>query len=244
LTSPLRAIVFDFDGVLADSEPLHLRAAQQVLEPRGVRLTSEEYYARYLGLDDRGMFEAIGREKGLPIAGEAIAALIAEKTRRFDALIEGDDGGLDGVLFPGAAACVRRLAAAVPLAIASGALPGEIEAVLRRAGLGTLFTAVVAAGDTPNSKPAPDPYRLAVERLAAHRTFGGAPPPPETVVAIEDSRWGLESARAAGLRTAAVTHTYPAAQLPGADAIFDSLEEITVGRLQALVQGDRGQPAW
>ena len=105
---------------------------------------------------------------------------------------------------------IRRLAARCPLAIASGAIRPEIERVLQREGLLVDFQTIVAAGDTPVSKPAPDPYARAVELLSAATGVALA---PGECVAIEDSRWGLESARAAGLRTMAVAHTYPAAVL-------------------------------
>jgi beta-phosphoglucomutase len=118
---PVRAIVFDFDGVLADSEPLHLRTYQELLEPAGVRLTPEVYCEKYLGFDDEGAFQQIAIDNNLMLGDEEIELLIAEKARRFARLIAGTD-----VLYPGAAACARRLAAAWPIAIASGALRSEI----------------------------------------------------------------------------------------------------------------------
>jgi beta-phosphoglucomutase len=145
---------------------------------------------------------------------------VAAKARRFDqALARG------AVLYPGAAACVQRMAG-VPLAIASGALRHEIEAVLHGSGLFASFTAIVSAGDTLRSKPSPDPYARAVELLER---------PPDRCVAIEDSRWGIESARAAGLRCVAVTNTYPAAELGSADAIVSSLDDIDEVLLARIV---------
>src|SRR5262249_13602058 len=128
--------------------------------------------------------------------------------------------GTRDVLYPGASDCVRRLAAAFPIGVASGALRADIDLLLRGAGITDLFTFIVAAGDTDRSKPAPDPYLRAAELHGV---------PPGACVAIEDSHWGLESARAAGLRTIAVTHTYPRDSFHGhADAIVDSLAELTV----------------
>jgi len=222
----LRAIVFDFDGVIANSEPLHFGAFREVLAQEGVTLTEHDYYARYLGYDDVGVFKAIDAARGAWEPQE-IARLVARKAVRLEAL-ERDIS----VLFPGAADAVRRAAAAMPVAIASGALGAEIRRVLEREHLDGCFTAVVAAEDTPVSKPAPDPYRRAVALLAA--ACGGTLAAAECV-AIEDSRWGLESARAAGLRTVAVTNSYPASTFAGAaDLVIDSLASFDLDALLRL----------
>src|SRR4051812_5258735 len=105
----LRAIVFDFDGVIANSEPFHFRGYRDVLAAEGVVLTEADYYARYLGYDDVGAFERIGVEQGAAWTPAQIAALVARKALRLEEL----ERGLS-VLFPGAAAAVRRAAAAMP----------------------------------------------------------------------------------------------------------------------------------
>src|SRR5919204_3142110 len=138
---PLEAIVFDFDGVLANTEPLHLNAYQHVLAPIGITLTVEEYYDRYLGLDDQAAFRALAREKPLALNDELLGTLIERKTRYYQALVKDKP-----VLFPGATECVRRCAGEAPLAIASGALRDEIEIVLRANDLTRFFRAIVAAG--------------------------------------------------------------------------------------------------
>ena len=149
----LRAIVFDFDGVLANSEPLHFEGFRDVLADEGITLTRDDYYARYLGYDDAGVFQAIAGERGVAWTTGHVGDLVARKAVRLEAL-ERDTS----LLFPGAAAAVRRAAAAVPIAIASGAIRADIHRVLDRERLTTFFTAIVAAEDTPLSKPAPDPY--------------------------------------------------------------------------------------
>lgn len=216
----IRAIVFDFDGVLADSEPLHLLAYQDVLSSFGVTLTRDEYYDRYLGYDDVGLFAKLADARGWRIDGRQLETLVAEKGRVFDEAIESTD-----VLYPGAAACIARMAAAFPLGIASGALRHEIDAVLRRAGLDRYFRFIVASGDTPESKPAPDPYRRASE---LHDV------PPAACLAIEDSIWGIESAKSAGLACMAVTHTYPRESLRPADRVVGSLDDITPDLVRSL----------
>lgn len=221
----LRAIVFDFDGVIANSEPLHFRAYHDVLGTAGVNLSERDYYERYLGQDDIGAFRAIAADRGLVWGMERIEELVAIKAQRMEVL-ERDMS----ILFPGAAAAVRRASASVPLAIASGALGHEIRRVLDRERLTECFVAVVAAEDTPVSKPAPDPYLRALTLLS---TAAGSPLPAARCVAIEDSPWGLQSARAAGLRTVAVAHTYDKSALD-ADAVIPSLAELDMRALERL----------
>src|SRR5260221_1641883 len=117
----LRAIVFDFDGVIANSEPLHFQAFRDVLAGEGLTLSEQEYYDQLLGFDDVGVFRAVG------IDTTRIDHLVRQKAVRVEAL-ERDVS----VLFPGAAAAVQRLAASVPLAIASGSIGSDINRRLER----------------------------------------------------------------------------------------------------------------
>lgn len=213
-----RAVVFDFDGVIANSEPLHFLGFRDVLAEEGIALSESEYYARYLGYDDAGAFLAVAADRGVSLVSARVVDLIRRKALRLEVL-ERDHSAL----FPGAADLIRRLGDRCPLAIASGAIRPEIERVLHREGLSSHFHTIVAAGDTPASKPAPDPYARAVALLSA---AVGSTLTARECVAIEDSRWGLESARAAGLRTIAVAHTYPAETLE-ADAVVRDLRVLT-----------------
>jgi beta-phosphoglucomutase len=226
MSRALQAIVFDFDGVIANSEPLHLVAFQQALAEEGVALTPADYYAHYLGYDDVGLFEALARDRGLTMSGSKIDELVARKGERMQALLHSGS-----VLFPGAPEFIREAAAAVPIAIASGAMRHEIDEVIDAAGMSDLFSTIVAAGDTPQSKPSPAPYRLALERL---RESSGRDIDPRRSVAIEDSKWGLESAQGAGLRLVGVTHSYPAHELTGAELVVDSLKALTLPALDRL----------
>ena len=226
MTASLQAIVFDFDGVIADSEPLHLKAYQQALAEEGISVTRDEYFERYLGYDDVGMLEALARDRGLAMTGRHITALVARKGERLQAMLTGGE-----LLFPGAAAFVRSAAEAVPIGIASGALRHEIVQIIEGAGLGDIFTTIVASGDTPESKPSPAPYLLAFEQL---RRAAGNNLDPRRCVAIEDSVWGLESARGAGLRCVGVTTSYAAAQLAGAELVVDGLKALTLEVLDRL----------
>jgi beta-phosphoglucomutase len=226
VTSPLQAVIFDFDGVIADSEPLHLRAFQQALAEEGIALDRAEYFARYLGYDDVGMFAALARDRALAMSDRHITALVTRKGEKLQTMLNGGE-----VLFPGAAGFIRAAAAAVPIAIASGALRHEIVEIIEGAGLEDLFTTIVASGDTPESKPSPAPYLLAFKQLEQASGFNLD---PARCVAIEDSVWGLESARRAGLRCVGVTTSYAADQLTGAELVVDGLQALTIPALERL----------
>ena len=194
----LKAIVFDFDGVIANSEPLHFRGYRDVLAEEGVTLTEPDYYARLSRLRRCGRVRGDWAAARRAWSGAQIADLVARKAVRLEAL-ERDVS----VLFPGAADAIRRARRGdADRDRVRGARGEEIRRVLERENLLACFTAIVAAEDTPVSKPAPDPYLRALALLAS--ACGGLCGSADCV-AIEDSHWGLESARAAGLRTVAVT---------------------------------------
>jgi HAD superfamily hydrolase (TIGR01509 family) len=222
----IRAVVFDFDGVLANSEPLHFRAFRDVLAETGLTLTEAAYYERYLGYDDLEAFRAIAGDANVRLGDRQLAELAVRKARHLENLER--EGS---VLFPGAREAILRMARHGPLAVASGALRVEIDRVLEREGLMAFFPVIVAAGDTSASKPHPAPYAKAVELM---RAVTGRLIQPGECVAVEDSRWGLQSAREAGLCTVAITHSYPASELEGADAVIGHLDELTPKLLLTL----------
>jgi beta-phosphoglucomutase len=222
----IRAVIFDFDGVIANTEPLHFTAFRDVLSQEAVTMTEQDYYGRYLGYDDAGVFRAASLDRGLSWSDRRVSDLVERKATRLEELERHGPG-----LFPGAESAIRRLAPALPLAIASGALRAEIVRVLERNGLTQFFCAIVAAGDTPAGKPAPDPYVHVVGLLAAAT---GHPLTGRECIAVEDSRWGLQSARAAGLRTVGVTHTYPAGDLSSADLVIEHLDSLDLASLARI----------
>jgi beta-phosphoglucomutase len=222
----LCGIIFDFDGVIANTEPLHYRAFASVLAEMGVSLSAEDYFAKYLGYDDEGVFRAVSEDCALDWNAGQVARMLERKAASLERL----ERDLD-VLFPGAQEAVRRCAEVVPVGIASGALRSEIVRVLDRIGLTSLFMAIVAAGDTPAGKPAPDPYVRAVAMLSLASGINAG---PGSYIAVEDSRWGLESARAAGLRTVAVAQTYDAAELGEADLIIPGVHALHLQTLRDL----------
>jgi beta-phosphoglucomutase len=217
--TPIRAVVFDFDGVLADTERLHLVALRDTLATRGWTLTDEDYFTHYLGYDDRGCFTEFARREGVALSDDVLQTLLRDKEHRYADLFDRGQ-----VLFPTARPCIERLAADFPLAIASGSLRGEIERILDANDLRRFFRTIVGADDVVEGKPAPESYAKAVAAL------GIAGP---DAIAIEDSPWGLQSARGAGLRTIGITTSYPAPVLTDAQHVVASLDEITADALRA-----------
>ena len=211
----IAALVFDFDGVIADTERMHLAAFRSALRHTGLTLDDSEYFAKYLGFDDEGVFRLLGADRGVDIGDERVRELVAEKGRAYDRLVS----EARAVLYPGAEDCIRRFHGRVPLAIASGAYADEIRTVLAPAGLLPCFETIVGCGDTVSGKPAPDPYLEAARRLNVD---------PRRCAAIEDSRWGIQSAVAAGMTCLAVTTNYKAHELPGAVIVVASLDEVTL----------------
>ena len=222
----IRAVIFDFDGVIANSEPLHFRAYRDVLVDKGIALTESSYYELYLGYDDIGAFTAIAADTGTALTAADMASLVARKAVRLEELEKSGS-----VLFPGARDAIMRMADAFPIAVASGALKAEILRVLDHEGLRGHFQFVVSAEDTPASKPDPAPYLLAAEKLRSTVADLHA----HECVAIEDSKWGLVSARAAGMRTVGITQTYPASELVDvSDTVITHLDQFTLALLHAL----------
>jgi len=222
----LQAIVLDFDGVIADTEPLHFEACRDVLAPFGVALTEGEYADHYIGLADRAALTKASRAHGLDVNGPLVDELIARKAEVLRHVL-----GRTRPMYPGVADLLRRWSAEVPLAVASGALRSEIDLVLGAAGVADTITVVVSADDHLLTKPAPDPYLKALALLGPH---AGGPLDPRRTVAIEDSRFGLESARAARMRTVALTTNFPPSAFRDADLVVGTLPDLTLDALDAL----------
>lgn len=223
----LRAVIFDFDGVITDSEVLHFRAFNAVLVQHEFQLTKHEYYKDYLGMADKDCFKTLIGEGRLRIEEARIPALIQQKTRVFEQLAR-----TEGRIIEGVREFLDMLAEArIPIAICSGALRPEIELILEEARLRDRFDIIVSAEEVRRGKPDPEGFLLALRRL--NETWPDAIA-PEGCVVIEDSHWGLQAAQAAGMKTIAVTNTYDAAQLQQADKVVPRLDGLTVADLQKI----------
>ena len=220
----MRAVVFDFDGVLVNSEPLHFRSLRQALQGAGIAITEEEYLREYVAYDDRGSIRIALERHGQDAGGGRVSALAAAKAEAFERLM----GEIP--FYPGARELVRALAAEMPVAIASGARREEIERILRAGGLRDAFVAVVGADDVERTKPHPEPYLRAYEQIAPRA--GGLQ--PGECLAFEDTIPGIAAARAAGMKVIGVAQTYPAAKLTLAHQVVSALEGLDVAEVRAL----------
>lgn len=224
------AVFFDFDGVIADSEPLHYRAYQEVLGPAGMGFPWAAYLDEYIGYDDRNVFSVLFRRAGRPLDDAGLRDWVARKGQAFLGIVAREPPRL----YPGARELIEALAGRVPLALCTGALPPDIEPILRGAGLRERFEVVVTAADVAASKPDPTCYRLARERLA--RLHPELDLPAAHGIAIEDTPAGIDAARGAGLRVLAVASTHPAAALGRAHRVVASLGEVTADGLLAAAE--------
>jgi HAD superfamily hydrolase (TIGR01509 family) len=224
----MRAAIFDFDGVIVNSEPLHFAALRESLRPEGFTIREEEYLSLYLAYDDRGAIRRALEHHGFVPEPGRIETIADRKVAAFAALLP------EIPFFPGVRELVRSLSREMPLAIASGARHEEIEAILAAGGLRDAFTAIVGAEDVSRGKPDPEPYAAAMARIAP-RAPGLT---PAECVAFEDSLPGILAARAAGMKVVAVTNSYPAAKLGVADHVLESLQGLDGrGLLELLGNG-------
>jgi HAD superfamily hydrolase (TIGR01509 family) len=220
----LRAIIFDFDGVIADTEPLHFAGFRQTLADIGINLTQSDYYANYLGYDDRGCFITALAAHQRPADPSTLAQLMQRKSQAY---LESVNNHL--VIFPGVREFVRDAAATYPLAIASGALRHEIEVILEQAGLRKEFLHIISAEDVTRGKPDPQPFLQALDTL--NRQCLDQPITAGSCLVIEDSIPGIRSARTAGMKVLAVANTHTIQDLYEAHAVAQSLSQVRLGEL-------------
>lgn len=216
----IRAVIFDFNGVLIDDESVHFALFRDVLAECGIPLSAEQYHAEYLGYDDRGCFEVALQRHGQTAERPKVDRLIASKAERY-VRVAGE--GL--TLFPGASAAIASLAKSWPVAICSGALRAEIEFGLRLLGVRDDVGVIIGAEDAERCKPDPEGYLLALDAL---RSIGHDDLEAGHCLVFEDSLAGVESAKGAGMWVVGLTNTYEASELraAGADAVAPGLEGV------------------
>ncbi|MBN1391454.1 MAG: HAD family phosphatase [Sedimentisphaerales bacterium] len=227
----LKAVIFDFDGVICDSEMLHFEAFNRTVADYDIKITKEQYFADYLGLNDKDFYNSLIEEDLLKIDLEELPAILALKKKFYEDLAQTQAEIIDGV--PEFLKLLNDNN--IAMAICSGALLPEIEIILNKSSLLDYFPVIVSAEQVEKGKPAPDGFLLALERLNC--TMGILPVSkiaPDECIAVEDSCWGLEAAKAAGMKTIAITNSYPAEDLKDADLIVDNLSEITLENLREL----------
>ena len=227
----LRAIIFDFNGVILNDEPLHFASMRDAVALLGIAISREEYWRDYLPLDDWHCLAAICAAHSFPITEKETERILELKQHNYRHMLDGHFP-----LLPGTVRFVREAAQRYPLAIASGARRAEIEIVLRQTGLWACFRVVLAAEDFVRAKPHPESYLLALTRLNESLSSAASPIRPEECLVIEDSVGGVLGSRRAGMYCLAMTSTYPAQQLAGAHAVLPSLDGLTVDWIERLAK--------
>jgi beta-phosphoglucomutase len=254
--SMLRAIIFDFDGIIVDSEPLIMRLTQRMAAREGWTLSEDDYYRNYLALDDRGIIKHLYDSHRRPIDHVRRDELVEWKTRLYAEAIR---EGLPPI--SGAVDFVGRVAAQVPLAIASGSLRSEVEHLLQKLGLREKFAVITTADDCERSKPDPEIFLKALERLRQLPVFKGgakgqktkreklphldgranwekgervsAPLQAGECLAIEDAPAGVRAAQAAGMKCLALAHSRPLEALRHADWACREFAKVDLEKIRA-----------
>ena len=225
----LKAVIFDFDGVICDSEGLHYQSLNAIFNRFGVDVPKEVHWEKYLGYSDQENIGAVNRDYNMGLDEAEIQKQILEKQVIFEQLASQDPLLIDGV-----AVFIRRLIkAGIPRAICSGALRSDIDLMLAGADFRDAFGVIVSADDVKHGKPDPEGYLLALERLNQGKN---RPILANECIVIEDSHWGLEAAAAAGMYPVAVTNTYSRGELEQkAKKVVDRLDDLTIEALESIL---------
>ncbi len=223
-----QAVLFDFDGVIADTEWLHSETFRKVLAEEGIHINDEDHDARFLGINDRTAFVKAFAEVNRTITPGDVESLAARKSAHYTRKLG------EVRPFAGVVELVGTLAARAPLAIASGGRGTEIDAILRAHGLRQHFLAVYSADEIPRSKPAPDLFLAAFEAIRVARPRHHGVLRASDCVVIEDSIHGIHAAKAAGMHCVAVAHTYPRERLGAADRIVEKIADLSADDLISL----------
>lgn len=222
-----KAVIFDFDGVITDSEVLHLRAVNEAIKKFGMVMSVKDYYKNYLGYNDMDFFTLLIDQGRLKLGDSPLSDVIKEKGRIFEKLAKSE-----GKIIEGVRTFVEMLAANnVQMAICSGALLAEIEMILEDAKLRGYFKTIVSAEHVTKGKPYPDGFLLALKRL---NKICGESINAQDCVVIEDSHWGIDAAKAAKMHIIGVTNSYEAHEFNGVEMAVARLDEIKIEDLQKL----------
>jgi phosphoglycolate phosphatase/beta-phosphoglucomutase len=226
----IKAILFDFNGVIIDDETIQMKAYEQILKGHDITLTEELYWGA-LGMDDRTFVRSMFEHAKKPLTDPVLETVLDTKTDLHRQMIE------DLPLFPGVVTFLKAAAREFDLGLVSMANKVEVGYVFQRANLTPLFSVIVTAEDASVCKPAPDCYLAGLTKLNEKRQHERKLPLlASECLAIEDSPPGIQSARAAAMRTLGITNTVPAAALreSGADVVTASLADWTVDAVKRV----------
>jgi len=226
------AVIFDFDGVLVNSEPLHFQAFREVLAAERIELSEDEYYNELIGFDDKGAFRHLYASRKLTLSPKTFLSLMARKSRAMMELIHRKQFAA----LPGVEQFVRSLWRKRPLAICSGALREEIEAMLEGISLRDCFPVIVAAEDVTIGKPDPQGYLMSIKQLGekTHRALK-----PADCLIVEDAPTVIRAVKAVGFPTLAVATSYPLEKLSDANWAVKTLDPAEVSRAVPQLKLDK-----
>lgn len=214
----IKSLIFDFDGVVVDSEPLHFRVFQQVLKEEGIDLSEELYFSKYLAYDDKTFFTRSLKDFGKYTDSKQISELIVKKSGIFEPMIEEHVK-----VFPGVENFLRNISNDYPVAIGSGALRSEIEMILKYTGLSNYFDFIVSADEVENCKPDPEVYIRVLDEL---NKLGRFKISAHECLVFEDSVHGIKAAKSAGMYCVAVSNSYDTNKIEPADITIKSFKDI------------------
>jgi len=213
-----RAVIFDFDGVIVNSEPLHFRAFQEVLAAEHIEITEDEYYRELIGFDDKGAIKHVFAKHERPLEPRTFLRVMTLKSEAMmDLIRRGHYHAL-----PGVEEFVRGLWRNYPLAICSGALREEIEAMLEGISLRDCFSFITSAEDVEVGKPDPSGYLQTAKLIAEKHKLKESLQPRDCLI-VEDAPTVVQSVKKVGFQVLAVTTSYPAEKLSEADWVVESL---------------------
>ena len=217
------AVLFDFDGVIVNSEPLHFLAFHEVLKSEKIELTESEYFQELIGFDDRGAFKHVFERRGRELDPKTFLRVMTRKSEAMMELIHRRK--LEAL--PGAEEFVRSLWRHCPLGIVSGALREEIEAMLAGVALRDCFSVITAAEDVDVGKPDPRGYLLTMKLLGekSKRQLK-----PSGCLVVEDAPKVIARVKAHGFVTLGVATSHLPEKLADADAVVPSLRPEDVRR--------------
>ncbi len=226
----LKAILFDFNGVILDDEEYHYQSFQKVLNEEGISITREAYYQYCLGFNDMELFRWGLKEADKIRKAGGLEALVNRKSIHYEDLLNEE-----APFFPGVCTFIRKIATKYPLGLASMALRREIEMTLQKGNISDLFSVIVSGEEVKQTKPHPEAYQEALRRLNMKLSKGHKQRIlPSQCLVIEDSVAGIKAGKAAGMQTLALSQTTDAERLYEADKVLSSLDGISIDYLEGL----------
>ena len=219
-----KLVIFDFDGVIYDSESLHLKAFNHALIPLKKNITREVYYKDYCSFDDNGVFTTLLAKENIDFSSDLIDKLISEKHEYFDKNHEAETGIYSGVLD-----LINSLSKRYILSIGSGARREEILRILKKENLMEIFQVIISSDETNYPKPNPETYIKVLEDVNVTEQIQ-----PAEVVVIEDTPKGVLAAKSAGMKTIAITNAVEESRLSEADKVVSNYIEINQNLIDSL----------